>query len=68
MGYKYDVMPAPGRKADQHQDTGQGDLIPGQSDGKDSPETDGPHYLNKTSGADVSCQVQRDSEVKVVVK
>ena len=62
MGYEYDVLPAPRRKADQHQDTVRGDLIPGMGDGKDTPETDGPHHLNKASGTDVSCQVTWRSE------
>ena len=62
MEYKHDVMPAPGGEADQHQGTVQGDPIQALGDGKATPETDGLRYLDQTSSADVSCQVQRDPE------
>ena len=60
LGHEHDDLPVTRRKAVKYQDTVRGDLIPGMGDGKDSPEIVGPHYLDKTSGADVSCQIQRD--------
>ena len=62
MGYKHDVLPAPGRKADQHQKPVRGDLVPGMGDGKETPETDGAHHFHKAGGTDVSCQVTWSSE------
>ena len=62
MGYKHNDLPTPRREADEYQVTRRGGLISGMGDSKDSPETVGPHHLNKTSGSDVSCQITWNSE------
>ena len=56
MGYRDDVMSAPGGEATQHQGAVHGDPIQALGDDKATTEADG------TSSADVPRQVQRDPE------